>query len=304
MRYQPTKVVGTQTRESFTSQDDEIGFIAINPLEYTQICQFEFDSGQGDGQAMLYQLVEGNAVFISTTLGDKYGIGQGDAIRLRTSRGERDFAVAGVIVDYTWGGWTVTGSWRDLERYFRTNKAHVFVVDVAPGVAAEDVGQRIEEQYGQRRHIGVTSGQEYRARWLKEFTSVYRLFDVVVGVAIVIAALGVTNTMTMNVLERMQEIGCLRAVGMTRWQVVRMVLAEALIIGILGGLLGVAFGSYLAFYAVQGMTEATGWEVTFVLPTRLLFIGLALALGVSQVASLYPAWRAARANIIRAVQYE
>jgi putative ABC transport system permease protein len=304
MRFQQTKVVGTTTTEGFVTQDDDIAFIAVEPLEYTQISEFEFASGQGDERTMMERLVEGDAVFVSTTIGEKYGVGKGDTVRLRTPRGKRDFVVAGVIVDYTWGGWSVTGSWRDLRRHFRTDKADVFVVDVAAGAAVNEVHQRLEDQYGKRRHIEVASGQEYRDRWLKEFSSVMALFDVIVVIGIIIAALGVTNTMTMNVLERIREIGCLRAVGMTRWQVVRMVLAEALIIGILGGLFGVAFGTYVSFFAVKGMEESTGWELALVLPTSLLLIGLAVALGVSQLASLYPAWRATRINIVRAVQYE
>jgi putative ABC transport system permease protein len=303
MRFQQAKVMETATTKGSYDSDD-IAFIAVKPLEYTRISRFEFASGQGDEGAMLEQLVEGDAVFISTTLSERYALEKSDTIRLRTSRGDRDFAVAGVIVDYTWGGWSVTGSWRDLKRYFRTDKADVFVVDVASGAAVEEVRQRMEDQYGKRRHIEVASGQEYRDRWLEEFSSVMTMFDVIVVIGIVIGALGVTNTMTMNVLERIREIGCLRAVGMTRWQVVRMVLAEAMIIGILGGLFGLAFGTYVSFFAVQGMEQSTGWELAFVLPRSLLLIGLVIALGVSQIASLYPAWRATRVNIVRAVQYE
>jgi putative ABC transport system permease protein len=304
MRFQSVKVVGTTGREGFIAQDDEIAFIGIDPLGYMQISEFEFASGQGDERAMVERLLAGDAVFISTSISQKYGLEKDDTIRLRTSRGRQDFLVAGVIVDYTWGGWSVTSSWRDLRRYFGTDKADVFVVDVAPGVAVETVRQRMEETYGKRRHIEVASGQEYRDRWLKEFTSLMSLFDIVIVIGIIIAALGVTNTMMMSVLERIREIGCLRAVGMTRWQVVRMVLAEALIIGILGGLFGVGFGAYVAFFAVQGMAQSAGWELAFVLPRTLLFVGAVIALGVSQIASLYPAWRATRINIVRAVQYE
>jgi putative ABC transport system permease protein len=304
MRFQQVKVVGTTTKDGFAAHDDEIGFIAVDPVEYIQISEFEFASGQGDESAMLNQLVEGGAVFIATSIAQRYGIGKDDAIRLRTSRGDQDFLVAGVIIDYIQGGWSVTGTWEDLWRYFRTDKAHLFVVDVAEGVSAESVRQQMEAQYGKRRHIEVESGEVYRDRWLKQMRGIMRLFDALVYIGIVIGALGVMNTMTMNILERIQEIGCLRAVGMTRLQVVKMVLAEALVIGFLGGLFGLAFGAYIAFYAVQGMGQSTGWELSFILPPSLLVVGLLVALGASQVASLYPAWRAAKINIVRAVQYE
>jgi putative ABC transport system permease protein len=304
MRFQQVKVVGTTAKGDLTARDDDIAFIAVDPLEYVQISEFEFASGQGDESAMLNQLLEGGAVFIATSIAQRYGIEKGDAIRLRTARGDHDFLVGGVIVDYTQGGWSVTGTWEDLKRYFRTDKAHIFVVEVVEGVSAETVRQRMEAQYGKRRHIEVESGEVYRDRWLKQMRGIMRLFDAIVYIGLVIGALGVTNTMTMNVLERIREIGCLRAVGMTRSQVVKMVLAEALIIGFLGGLFGLAFGTFIAFYAVQGMEQGTGWELSFILPPTVLVVGLLIALGASQIAALYPAWRAAKINIVKAVQYE
>lgn len=298
----PVKMVGVARGEG--DREEDVAFIAVEPSGYTQISEFKFASGQGDEKEMLERFTEGDAVFVATQISEMLGLKKGDLVRLRTRRGERDFFVAGVIVDYTWGGWSIHGSWEDLKRYFATNKAHLFMVDVAPEASVEDVQRRIEEQYGKTRHVEVESGREYREKWMREFMQFGALFDVVVVIGVLIAAFGVTNTLVMNVLERIREIGSLRAVGMTRPQVMRMILAEALIIGILGGILGMVFGAYSSYYAIQGMAEGSGWELTFILPTSLLLIGMAIALGVSQVAALYPAWRAARINIVRAVQYE
>jgi putative ABC transport system permease protein len=304
MHIMSAKIVGTTTAEGFTPRDDTVAFIAVEPSGYTQISEFKFASGQGDEREMLERFEEGDAVFVATQVSEMYGIKKGDLFRLRTRRGEVDFVVAGVIIDYTWGGWSIHGSWEDLKRYFATNKAHFFMVDVAPEASVDDVQKRIEEKYGKARHVEVESGREYREKWLKKFMQWGAFFDVVVMIGILIAAFGIANTLMMNVLERIREIGSLRAVGMTRPQVMRMILAEALIIGILGGILGVIFGAYSSYFALQGMEEGTGWEVTFMLPTSVLLTGIAIAIGVSQVAALYPAWRAASVNIVRAVRYE
>lgn len=304
MHFLEVKVVGTLSAAGFVSMDESPYLLAVKPLEYDRISGFEFASGQGDERALVEQLTEGDAVFISTVLNQKYEIGQGDHLRLRTSRGERDFVVAAVIIDYFQGGEAIMGSWKDLERYFGHNKAHMFMVDVAPEASVEKVRQNMEDLYGKTRHIEVESGEELRERWLKDFMSWFTLFDVVAVIGVIMGALGVINTLLMNVLERIREIGTLRSVGMTRLQVSKMILSEALVMGIMGGLLGVAFGAYGAYYAVIGMGESTGWTVTYVLPKSLLLAGLFIALGVSQLAALYPAWRAARINIVRAVQYE
>ena len=72
----------------------------------------------------------------------------------------------------------------------------------------------------------------------------FSMFDVMALIAVAVGSLGVINTLTMSVIERTQEIGMLRAVGMTRGQVVRMVLAEAGLMGLFGGILGSGDGNY------------------------------------------------------------
>jgi putative ABC transport system permease protein len=304
MHFREVKVVGAVSAAGFAPMNEAPYLLAVDPLEYDQVGGFEFVSGQGSEKALVEQLAEGDALFISTVISQRYGIGKGDYLRLRTRRGEQDFVVAAVIVDYFQGGEAIMGSWKDLERYFRHNKAHMFMVDVAPDASVEDVQQNMEDLYGRTRHIEVESGQELRERWLKDFLSWFTLFDVIAAIGVIMGALGVINTLMMNVLERVREIGSLRSLGMTRLQVGKMILSEALVMGLMGGLLGVVFGAYGSYYAVTGMEETAGWTLTYILPKSLLLVGLIIALGVSQLAALYPAWRAARLQPIEALRYE
>jgi len=304
MHFLEVKVVGAISEAEFVSLDEAPYLQAIDPLEYNQASGFEFTSGQGDEEALVKQLAGGDAVFISTVLSKRYKVEQGDYLRLRTRRGEHDFLVAAVIIDYFQGGEALMGSWNDLERYFRHTKADMFMVDVEPKASAEQVQQDIEDNYGAARHLEVESGEELRKQWLKEFMSWFKLFDVVAIIGVIMGALGVINTMMMNVLERIREIGSLRSLGMTRLQVGKMILSEALVMGLMGGLIGMTLGAYGSYYAVMGMQEEAGWDLTYVFPQTLLFTGLVIALVISQLAALYPAWRATKINIIEAVQYE
>jgi putative ABC transport system permease protein len=130
------------------------------------------------------------------------------------------------------------------------------------------------------------------------------IFNVVVYIAVLVAGLGVVNTMTMNVLERVREIGMLRAVGMTRSQIGSMVLAEAGAMGIIGGAFGLALGWLIAEDMVAEMANGSGWQFEFIFPT-LAFISAALtAVIVSQLAALYPVWRAGGMRIVEAIQHE
>lgn len=128
------------------------------------------------------------------------------------------------------------------------------------------------------------------------------MFGAVVWIAIIVAGLGVTNTVTMSVLERMREIGMLRSLGMFVGQVGRMVLAESLAMGVIGGIFGLLVGLPLSWMMVVGMSQGTGWKMDYVFPGGSFVSGAVIALVVSQVAALYPVWRAGRMGILEAIR--
>jgi putative ABC transport system permease protein len=130
------------------------------------------------------------------------------------------------------------------------------------------------------------------------------MFDVLSLIGLIIGALGVINTMTMNVLERTRELGSLRALGMTRGQVIRMVLAEALTLSALGGIYGVLFGYIISKIFVDTLVTLTGYEVLYLFTPGPFLLGLLVIFAVSQVAAFGPARRAARINIVEALKHE
>jgi putative ABC transport system permease protein len=131
---------------------------------------------------------------------------------------------------------------------------------------------------------------------------VFGLFDVLALVAIVVAALGIVNTLTMNVLERVREIGVLRAAGMTRRQVWRSVVVEAGITGLVGAICGVGAGILIGGLMV--VLAGGRWDVATAVPWPA--VGAAFGLGVvlSMLAAAYPARLASGVSIVRAVGYE
>ena len=123
-------------------------------------------------------------------------------------------------------------------------------------------------------------------------------------IALFVAGLGVVNTLTMNVIERTQEIGMLRSIGLTRGQVLTMILAEAGLMGLIGGLLGLVFGILLTRIFLFAMTAMSGYKVTYVIPLIAVIAGVLISLVVSQLAAILPARRAAKIRILEAIHYE
>jgi putative ABC transport system permease protein len=285
-------------------ETDTLLFVAIDPETYPQVASFVFEDPEANLEAALIELATGDALLISTTLADRYGLVTGDKLRLETRRGARDFRVAGVVVDFTSQGYVINGSRADLARYFGESTADEFILALKPGIGAQAEADRLEERYGRSRHIAVETATDFRAKVSNLTAQAFALFDVLGLIGVIIAALGVVNTLMMNVFERQREIGGLRSLGMTKVQVARMVLAESGAMGIIGGLFGTVFGFFLSQVFLLGLEVIGGYTVNYNLPPLALAISLVIALVVSQGAALYPAWRAATVRIIESIQHE
>ncbi len=284
--------------------EEKLVFMAIDPAVHGRVTSFLL-SGEGVSlEQALQRLQAGDAVMVSSVLSEKYDLQPGDSMWLRTRGGAREFQIAAVIVDFYNQGLVVTGSWDDMRRYFRVSDASAYLLKVQSGYSVEDVRQRVDELYGRRDNLILESNQGIKQRIFRLMGQAFSMFDVLALIAVVVAALGVINTLTMNVMERTQEIGMLRGVGLTRRQVMAMVLSEAAVMGIISGLLGLVFGVILSRIFLTAMTAMSGYKLSYVLPWQGIAISLLISVIISQLAAILPARRAARLRIMEAIHYE
>ena len=126
------------------------------------------------------------------------------------------------------------------------------------------------------------------------------IITVFLGLSLLIAVLGITNTLALSVYEQTRELGLLRAVGMTRRQMRRMVRWEAVIIALFGGLLGIAIGVPFGLAAVT----AIPFEMEISIPMRSLIVYLLVAGIFGVLAAILPAYRASRLNVLEAIYHQ
>ncbi len=261
--------------------DPEAGFGAL-----------QYVSGQGDAARGFEALSRGGAVLAANTITDRFGVGAGDSARLRTDEGFRDFQIEGVVVDFTSGGETFIGSMLDLER-FGGGSPDLFVLTVQPGHRPSEVREALLAAFPDAV-LDITLNAEYRAAILELVRRTFTTTNMLLMLAALIAALGVANTLGMNLSRRAFEIAMLRTLGFRRRDVRALVLAEGLTVLSLGAALGVAFGLLLADVIVSGAEALTGYVIAPAIPWRLLVAAALLTPAIGLIASLLPAHRASR----------
>ncbi len=283
---------------------DPILWVGIDPISYPQVGTYVFSDPATDQAQVLTRLAQGGAVIISTNLAERYAIGPGETITFETRHGHQSFEIIAVVVDFSSQGFTINGSRADVERYFGRRKVDQFVLKLKPGVDIPATGEMLEERHHKTHHIVVETSHDFRQRVNEVTRQAFALFDVLGWIGVIIAALGVINTLMMNVFERQREVGGLRSLGMTRAQVARMILAESGTMGFIGGIFGIAFGLALSRIFILGIQGIAGYALQYQFPPETLLISAVIALLVSQGAALYPAWKASRVRIVEAIQHE
>jgi predicted ABC-type transport system involved in lysophospholipase L1 biosynthesis ATPase subunit len=169
---------------------------------------------------------------------------------------------------------------------------------VAGGVAAR------LQTFRAAQGLRLQSKADFRAAVDQVIQSVLGFFWGLVVLVFVVASLGIVNTLTMNVLEQTRELGILRAVAMTRGQLARMVVAQAIALAFISLLPGAPLGILMAFLMHRSAVSVLGQEVVFYLDGWFITACCLAGLVIAVLAAFFPARRAARLSIVGALQNE
>ncbi|MFH8453465.1 ABC transporter permease [Streptomyces fungicidicus] len=185
----------------------------------------------------------------------------------------------------------------------QSETADMMVMVKTAGGASDAAKESLEKALGTNPAIKVQDKQDLSNEIAKMFTLMLNMVYGLLAMAVIVAVLGVINTLAMSVFERSQEIGMLRAIGLDRKGIKRMVRLESLVISLFGGVLGIGLGVFFGWAAGElvGTSMAT-YEL--VLPWARMGIFLLLAALVGVLAALWPARRAARLNMLQAIKAE
>jgi len=257
---------------------------------------------EGDRVQALNALDDGGSVIVPAAVSDRLGIHAGDSMTFNLAAGKQLTLKVAAVVQRSIpgpGGESILVGWSDATQSFGVTGADAFAVRFQPGAAA--MGRDALAETAKEYALQASPIEQIQGAVAEALARVFGVFDALAIVAVIVAALGIVNTLTMSVVERIRELGVLRAIGMSRRQAMRMVIVEALILGLVGILLGSAAGIAVGVVLLAlggGLGPVAG------VPWYPIAIAVGLGLVLPVIAALYPARVAARFSIVTALQFE
>ncbi|WP_346534477.1 FtsX-like permease family protein [Micromonospora sp. DPT] len=175
-------------------------------------------------------------------------------------------------------------------------------LQLAPGTRVADVQPQVETLLADSPEVSVADRAAFIEQQTSQLDTPLRMIQILLALAIVIAVLGIINTLALSVLERTRELGLLRAIGLRRAQTMRMITVEAVVISVFGALLGVVVGTGLGAAVVEALKDEGITDLILPWGQMGIFLGLAAIIGV--IAAVLPAVRAARINVLGAIAHD
>jgi putative ABC transport system permease protein len=252
------------------------------------------------------RLREGETALVSENFAALYHVAVGDRITFRGPDGLLTLEVIGTVVDYTWNRGTVVVDRGWYREHFADHRVDVLDVWLEPGTDPDAMRQKVED-WGLSKSEGLhaVGRREFHATVKDQLQRIYQLAYAQQGVVGQVALLGVVSALFISVLQRRRDLGLLRAVGATRAQVLGTVVAEAGLMGLLGGGIGFLIGLGLEWYVIHLMVLD---EAGFLFPMRVPWFSAGVVLGstllLATVVGLWPAYHATRLRIPEAIAYE
>ena len=256
----------------------------------------------GDRHQALAAIDVGGAVILARPTAMRLNLGLGDSLPFTSSDGSQfDLYVVGIVEHSIPGrsGEAILVGWSDATTHFDVTGADFFAVRFdfgAVGTARPALEAKAREFALEPNPLERVQGSVTDA-----LGRVYGLFDAIALIAVIVAALGIVNTLTMGVVERIRELGVLRAIGLSRRQASRMVVVEAGVLGVVGAVLGIATGLVVGLL----MLILSGVPVALAgIPWASILTAAVLGVAVSIAAAWWPARAASRVLMVRAMTAE
>ena len=244
-------------------------------------------------------------VVVSESFSVKYGKRVGDRVLLSIAAGTRWFPITGVYRDYSNDRGVIVMDRALYVRSFDDHAINTIVLYLKKGVRVEEARAKLEAMFGAKFHAFAVTNGEIRGEVMKIFDQTFLITYALLVVAIVVAVLGIVNTLSALILERSRDLGVLRVLGMSLAELRRMLVLESSVLGLTSMAVGLVMGYSLSWILIFVINKQSfGWTIEFHTPVRLIALSLLLTFLASILAGLLPSTLAGRIDLAAAVKSE
>ena len=259
----------------------------------------------GDEDTMYQETAAGRGLMVSDNLAQLQRLHVGETLEIPAPGGLIRLPIVGIVVDFSDQQGTILMDRTVFQQYWRDDSINVFRVYLEPGAIVPDVKDRILARFSGERQVFVLTNDELKAYILRVTDQWFGLTSVQIAVAVLVAILGIVNTLTVSITDRRRELGVLQAVGGLHGQIRRTIWIEALSIGTLGLVLGFAVGALNLYYILQIVhRDIAGMRLDYVVPVSTMAMLVPTILTAAFVAAIWPAESAVRGSLVEALEYE
>lgn len=259
----------------------------------------------GDAATMYERASRGEGVIVSDNFSLLRKVGLGDTLEIPASHEVLRLPILGVVQDYSDQQGTVMMDLSLWKRHWNDDTINVFRLYLSPGASMLQVRQAILDRFGSQTRLFVFTNGDLRQYILKITDQWFGLSYVQIFVAVLVAVLGIVNTLTVSIADRRRELGVLQAVGGLRNQIRHTIWMEAVAIGLLGLAIGFALGAVQLYYILEvTRRDLAGLRLDYQFPADLAGSLLPVMLGAAFFAALGPAESAVRGSLVEALEYE
>jgi putative ABC transport system permease protein len=282
---------------------DTAAVIAIEMNSFLERSQKAIEGA--DSRTVNDLLTRGGGVLVSRNFATRWGVGVGNRLTLESPAGTLQRPILGFLDDYRSEKGTIFMDRELYKKYWGDDAVDFINVDLKPGVDQLAMKQQVERLTAGSFHAFVYTNAEFK-RWISSLVDQFFTLNYMqLVVAVMIAILGIVNTLLISVAERRREIGIVRAIGGLRAQIRKLVLLEAVVVAVVGVIVGSVAGMLCTVFMSHTVSSVlAGYSVPFYFPWEFVLLSVPVVTVVSLAAGWWPARHAACMQVIEAIGYE